>query len=46
MVTASMPIGDRKDMAFMSTLATYGRATGVAIATGMKTEIGKVAYHA
>ena len=39
----SMPIGDRKDMAFMSTLATYGRATGVAIATGMKTEIGKVA---
>ncbi|MEK4404077.1 cation-translocating P-type ATPase [Sporosarcina sp. FSL K6-6792] len=39
----SMPIGDRKDMAFMSTLTTYGRATGIAIATGMKTEIGKVA---
>lgn len=40
---SSMPIGDRKDIAFMSTLATSGRATGVAIATGMKTEIGKVA---
>ena len=26
-----MPIGDRKDMAFMSTLTTYGRATGIAL---------------
>ena len=39
----SMPIGDQKNMAFMSTLTTYGRATGIAVATGMKTEIGKVA---
>ena len=39
----SMPIGDRKDLAFMSTLVTNGRATGIAMATGMETEIGKIA---
>lgn len=38
-----LPIGDQKNRAFMSTLTTYGRATGIAVATGMATEIGKVA---
>lgn len=37
------PLGDQKNMAFMSTLATYGRGVGVAIGTGMNTEIGKIA---
>jgi P-type Ca2+ transporter type 2C len=37
------PLGDQKNMAFMSTLATYGRGVGVAVGTGMNTEIGKIA---
>ena len=37
------PLGDQKNMAFMSTLATYGRGIGIAVGTGMDTEIGKIA---
>ncbi|MBN2323583.1 MAG: calcium-translocating P-type ATPase, PMCA-type [Spirochaetes bacterium] len=40
---ADTPLGDQKNMAFMTTVATFGRGVGVAVATGMSTEIGRIA---
>jgi len=39
----NVALGDKKNMIFMSSMATYGRATAVVVHTGMKTEIGKIA---
>ncbi len=36
-------IGDMKNMAFSSTVVTYGRGLGVVVETGMSTQIGNIA---
>ena len=42
-LTEEVPLGDRVNMVYSSSLVTYGRATVVVTGTGMDTEIGKIA---
>jgi magnesium-transporting ATPase (P-type) len=41
-VAADAPLGDRSCMAFSGTLVTSGQGKGVVVATGRKTEIGRI----
>lgn len=42
-LSGELPVAERKNLAFMGTVVTYGRATALVVNTGMKTEMGVIA---
>ncbi|MCW5954296.1 MAG: HAD-IC family P-type ATPase, partial [Propionibacteriaceae bacterium] len=41
-VPPDTPLGDRKNMAFGSTLVTFGQGSGLVVTTGDRTEVGRI----